>query len=59
MQLKNPLVKNNNTDLIYCKYYKLKSLYEYPCESILFGIYSVYPCGYTFINRKKLIHRLI
>ena len=40
--VKNQLVKNNNTDLIYCKYYKLKSLYEYPCESILFGIYSAY-----------------
>ena len=59
MNVKNLLVKNNNTDLIYCKYYKLKSVYEYTCKSILFRIYSAYPCRYKFINRDKLIHQCI
>ena len=46
-----------NSNNIYCKLYKLLSLYEYPSESDLFGIYRGIVSGHKTIIPTHLYHR--
>ena len=51
------MVLSINSNNIYCKLYKLVSLYEYPAESDLFGINKGIVVGHTTIKTTPLYHR--
>ena len=51
------VVLSINSNNIYCKLYKHVSLYEYPAESDLFGIYKGIVVGHTTITTTPLYHR--